>query len=195
MGSVFDLAKQHLDMPVAELEALIESPIHEARAGALSIMGKSATHKKTPESRRKALYDLYLRRHDRVDNWDLVDLGALYVVGPYLLDKPRDILYRLARSAILWERRTAIVATAPFIRKGDTDDTFAIATILLDDPEDLVHKGTGWMLRAAGDADRQRLVCFLERHATAMPRTLLRYAIEHFDKPDRERYMHMKRTP
>jgi 3-methyladenine DNA glycosylase AlkD len=193
MGSVFDLAKQHLDMPVDQLEALLESPIHEARAGALSIMGKSATHKKATAARKQELFELYMRRHDRVNSWDLVDLGALYVVGPYLLDKPREILYTLARSDNVWERRTAIVSTAAFIRKGETADTFAIAELLLNDSEDLVHKGTGWMLRAAGEADRPRLAAFLELHATAMPRTLLRYAIEKFEKAERERYLSMKK--
>lgn len=188
MGQVFELAKEFINMPVYEIEKLMESPIHEVRAGACSIMGKSAAHKKTPESRKKELYDLYLRRHDRINNWDLVDLAAQYVVGGYLFDKPRDILYTLARSETIWERRTAIVATAHFIRKGQVDDTFKIAEILVNDPEDLIHKGTGWMLRAAGG---EGLVRFLDQHAATMPRTLLRYSLEHFDKEQRTHYMEL----
>lgn len=192
MGQVFELAKVFIEMPPQELEKLLESPIHEVRAGALSIMGKQAALKKTPKSRKKELFDLYIRRHDRVNNWDLVDLGALYVVGRYLFDKPRDILYSLARSENLWERRTAIIGTAHFIKQGDVEDTFKIAEILLNDSEDLVHKAIGWMLRAAGDSDRTRLLSFLNQYAATMPRTLLRYSIEHLDKEQRSHYMNMK---
>jgi 3-methyladenine DNA glycosylase AlkD len=194
MGQVFALANDFIDMPPDEIEKLLDSPIHEVRAGALSIMGKQAQHKKTPASRRKELFDLYLRRHDRVNNWDLVDLGALYVTGIYLFDKPRDILYQLAQSENIWERRTAIISTAHFIRQGDVDDTFKIAEMLVNDPEDLIHKATGWMLRAAGDVDRPRLLSFLDQHAATMPRTLLRYSIEKLDKAQRAHYMNMKQA-
>lgn len=194
MGQVFTLAKDFIEMPPSEIEKLLESPIHEARAGALSIMDKQARRKKTPESRRKELFDLYIRRHDRVNNWDLVDLGALYAVGSYLFDKPRDILYKLARSKNIWERRTAIVGTAYFIRQGDVVDTFKIAEMLLKDDHDLVHKGTGWMLRFAGEKDRQKLLSFLDRHAATMPRTVLRYSIERLDKKQRDHYMGLKKA-
>ncbi len=193
MGQVFDLAKAFIDMPIGEIETLLESPIHEARAGAVSIMDKQARRKKTPASQRKAIFELYMRRHDRINNWDLVDLGALYAIGSYLFDKPRDILYELARSENLWERRTAIVGTAYFIRQGDVDDTFRIAEILVNDPEDLVHKGTGWMLRAAGEVDRARLLAFLDQHAATMPRTLLRYAIEKLEPEQRAYYLGLKK--
>ena len=193
MGDVFNLAKESLEMPLDEIEKLLESPIHEARAGALSIMSQIARRKKTPEARRKELFDLYLRRHDRVNNWDLVDLGALYVVGIHLLDKPRAILYKLARSKNMWERRTAIVSTGQFIRKGEIEDTFKIAELLLKDDQDLIHKGTGWMLRAAGQVDRRQLLKFLDKHAATMPRTLLRYAIEKLDQKQREHYLGLKR--
>jgi 3-methyladenine DNA glycosylase AlkD len=194
MGQVFELAKEFIDMPLGEIEKLLDSPIHEARAGALSIMGKQARSKKTSDERRKELFDLYIRRHDRVNNWDLVDLGALYVVGIYLADKPRRVLYKLARSKNIWERRTAIVGTGQFIRQGDVDDTFKIAEILLQDDQDLIHKATGWMLRAAGDSDRKKLLKFLDKHAATMPRTLLRYSIEKLSKEEREHYMGMKNT-
>jgi 3-methyladenine DNA glycosylase AlkD len=194
MGQVFTLAKEFIDMSPGEIEKLLESPIDEARAGALSIIDKQARSKKTPESRRKELFDLYIRRHDRINNWDLVDLGALYAIGSYLFDKPRDILYKLARSKNIWERRTAIVGTAYFIRKGDVTDTFKIAEMLVYDKEDLVHKATGWMLRFAGEKDRQKLLGFLDRHAATMPRTLLRYSIERLDKKQRDHYMGLKKA-
>jgi 3-methyladenine DNA glycosylase AlkD len=192
MGQVFDLAKTFIEMSPEEIEKLLESDIHEARAGALSIMDKQSRSKKTPESRRKELFDLYIRRSDRINNWDLVDLGTLHMTGSYLYNKPRDILYKLALSENLWERRTAIVSTTYFIRQGDLDDTFKIAEMLVNDKEDLVHKGTGWMLRFAGASNRERLLEFLDKYAATMPRTLLRYAIEHLDKEQRQYYMELK---
>jgi 3-methyladenine DNA glycosylase AlkD len=194
MGQVFNLAKSFVEMSPEEIEKLLESDIHEARAGALSIMDKQSRSKKTPESRRKELFDLYIRRSDRINNWDLVDLGTLHMTGSYLYNKPRDILYKLALSENLWERRTAIVSTTYFIRQGDLDDTFKIAEILVNDKEDLVHKGTGWMLRFAGASNRERLLEFLDKYAATMPRTLLRYAIEHLDKEQRQYYMGLKNT-
>lgn len=192
MGQVFELAKEFIEMPPDEIEKLLESPIHEARVGACSIMDKQGRSKRTPEARRKELYDLYMRRHDRIMSWDLVDLAAPYAVGGYLFDKPRDILYKLARSKSMVERRTAIVATGYFIRKRDIADTFAIAEILVKDKEDLIHKATGWMLRAAGDHDRAKLQSFLDKHAATMPRVLLRYAIEHLDEKQRAHYLGLK---
>jgi 3-methyladenine DNA glycosylase AlkD len=115
------------------------------------------------------------------------------VVGGYLFDKPRKILYKLACSKNMPERRTAIVSTGFFIRQGDIADTFKIAEILIDDDQDLIHKATGWMLRAAGGVDRQKLLNFLDKHAATMPRTTLRYATEHFDKKQRDRYLSMKK--
>jgi 3-methyladenine DNA glycosylase AlkD len=194
MGQVFSLAKEFIDMPPEDIEKLLESPIHEVRAGATSIMDKQGRSKKTTESRRKALFDLYLRRTDRINNWDLVDLAAPYVVGRYLSDKPRDVLYKLARSESLWERRTAIVATSYFIRQGDVADTFEIAEVLLGDDQDLIHKAAGGWVREAGKKDRQRLLGFLDEHAATMPRTMLRYTIEHLDKEERKHYLSMKKA-
>jgi 3-methyladenine DNA glycosylase AlkD len=178
MGDVFALAKAFIEMEPAEIERLLESPVHEHRVGALSIMDKQARRKRTPEKRREELFELYLRRMDRIDNWDLVDLGAPHVIGGHLFDKPRDVLFELARSEDEWERRTAIVSTLFFIRKGDTEDTFRIAELLVDEPHDLVQKATGGVLREAGKKDRDGLVRFLDRHADAMPRVMLRYARE-----------------
>lgn len=192
MGLVFQTAKAFIEIPIAELEKLLESPIHEVRAGAVSIMDKAAREKKISKDRLKELFDLYIRRHDRINNWDLVDLGCLYMTGSYLIDKPKTILYDLAKSRNLWERRTAILATCFFIKKGKLDDTFNIAEILVNDKEDLVHKGVGWMLRFAGDKDQLRLLSFLDKYAATMPRTMLRYSIEKLDKAQRTHYMSLK---
>ena len=193
MGQVFALAKEFMDMPLDEVEKMLESPIHEMRVGAVSIIDFQARSKKTTEARRKELFDLYVRRHDRINTWDLVDRSAPYVIGSYLLDKPRKILYKLAKSKKMSERRTAIVSTLYFIGKGDVDDSFTLAEILLYDKEDLIHKANGWALRFAGDKDRNQLLRFLDKHAATMPRTTLRYATEHFDKKLRDHYLNMKK--
>ncbi|MBX3576866.1 MAG: DNA alkylation repair protein [Rhizobiaceae bacterium] len=194
MGHVFGLAKEFAALPPSEIETLMESDVHEARAGAMSVMAKQYADKQTTPERRQELFDLYLRRHDRINNWDLVDLAAWHVVGPHLVGKNREVLYRLATSSILWERRTAILATFAFIKRGELDDTFAIAQRLLSDPEDLIHKAAGGMLRAAGGKDRARLEAFLDRHAATMQRTMLRYAIEHFPPGLRARYLGAGKT-
>lgn len=192
MGEVFALGKEFAAMDLPGVEALLEQDIHEARAGAVKIMALQASAKETPEPRRRELYELYLRRHDRINNWDLVDLGAPRVVGGWLRDKPRDVLYDLARSQNVWERRTAIVATSWFLRDGELDDTYAIANLLLDGPEDLIRKAVGGWVRDAGRSDRRRLLDFLDTHAATMPRVTLRYAIEHLDKAQRQHYLDLK---
>ena len=194
MGKIFALAKEYMDMPLDEVETMLESPIHEMRVGAVSIMDFQARIKKTTAERRKELFNLYIRRHDRINTWDLVDRSAPWVVGSYLLDKPRKILYKLARSKKMPERRTAIVSTLSFIGKGDVEDAFKLAEFLLHDKEDLIHKANGWALRFAGDKDRPQLVRFLNKHAATMPRVTLRYAIEHFDKKLREKYLMLKKA-
>ncbi|HEX5809707.1 MAG TPA: DNA alkylation repair protein [Anaerolineales bacterium] len=194
MRNVFALAKEFIDMPPDEIEKLLDSPIHEVRAGAVSIMDWQARSKKTPESRRKELFELYIRRHDRINDWDLVDRSAPYVVGGYLFNKPRALLYKLARSKNLWERRTAITSTYYFIRQGDLNDTFGIAEILAHDEEDLVQKAVGGWIREAGKKDQKKLLRFLDKYAATMSRTALRYAIEHLDKEEREHYMGMKKA-
>jgi 3-methyladenine DNA glycosylase AlkD len=194
MGQVFALAKEFIDTPLGEVEKLLESPIHEARVGAVSIMDFQARSRKTIGARRKELFDLYIRRHDRIDTWDLVDRSAVHVVGGYLFDKPRKALYKLARSKKMSERRTSIVSTLYFIGKGDVQEAFELAEILLHDKEDLIHKATGWALRYAGDKDRKKLLQFLEQHADRIPRVTLRYATEHFDKKQREHYLGRKKA-
>lgn len=194
MGQVFAVVKEFITMTPDEVEKLLESKIHEVRAGACSIMDKQARSQKTTPERRKELYDLYLRRHDRINNWDLVDVCAIHVIGGYLFDKPRQILYKLARSKNMWERRTSIVSTAYFIRRGELDDTYKLAEMLLGEKEGLVHKATGWMLRFAGDKDRPRLLKFLDQHAATMPRVPLRYSIEKLDMQQRDHYLGLKKS-
>jgi len=194
MGDIFRLGKEFSGMLVGEIEKLMESPVHKLRVGALSIMGQCAKGRNCTPSRLAELFDLYIRRHDRINTWDLVDLAAYYVVGGYLADKSRKPLYKLARSKDMWERRSSIVATAHFILKmKEVDDTFAIAEILVNDKEESVNKGTGWMLRTAGDVDRKRLLLFLDKHASSMPRVSLRYSIEKLSKAERDHYMKIKK--
>lgn len=196
MRTIFALAKELIDLSPTEIEVLLEQPEHDARVGAVSVMDWQARRRSTPAPRRRDLYELYLRRHDRINTWDLVDRAAPHVVGGYLADRPRDPLYELARSSQWWERRTAIVATWFFIRRGDLDDTFALAEVLVDDPVELVQKAVGGWVREAGKRDLQRLRAFLDRHAATMPRTTLRYAIEHLGVDEKRHYMAMgKATP
>ena len=192
MGQVFALAKEFMNMPLDEVETMLESPFHEMRVGAVSILDFQARSKKTTEIRRKELFELYLRRHDRINTWDLVDRSAIHVVGEYLFEKPRKVLYKLAKSKKMPERRTAMVSTLYFIGKGDVEDAFKLAEIMLHDKEDLIHKANGWALRFAGDKDRKQLVKFLDVHAATMPRVTLRYALEHFDEKLRDHYMSLK---
>lgn len=195
MGSLFQLAAEFTDMEPAQLEKLMDSPIHELRAGAMSIMDKQGRSKKTSPERRKELYELYIRRHDRINNWDLVDLAAQYVVGQYLFDKSRKPLYKLARSKNIWERRTAIVATAYFIRKKETEESFKIAELLVHDKEDLIHKAAGGWIREAGKQAPQRLISFLDDYAAYLPRTFLRYAIEKLPARQKDHYMKLGKLP
>ena len=192
MGQIFGLARELQDMPPAEIERLLESPVHAVRVGAVSIMDFQARDRRRPPDRKRELFELYLRRHDRIDTWDLVDRSAIHVVGEYLVDKSRDILDELAKSSKPMERRTAILSTYAFIRRDQLDDTYRIAEALVRDADDLVAKAVGWMLREAGKRDQGRLASFLDAHAATMPRVMLRYSIERLDKPERDRYLAMK---
>ena len=138
---------------------------------------------------RKRIFDFYLKNTEWVNNWDLVDLSSYKIVGEYLLGKPRRILYRLAKSKNIWERRIAIISTLAFIRQEQYADTLKIAKILLSDKHDLIHKATGWMLREMGKRSEAGLVEFLNQNAARMPRTTLRYAIERFPEKQRKQYL------
>jgi 3-methyladenine DNA glycosylase AlkD len=181
------VAKEFKGLPLAEVECLLHSEIHEDRTLALAILVGQFT--KGDDAIRKAIFDLYLANTRHINNWDLVDLSAPQIVGGYLENRSRKPLERLAKSASLWERRISIVATHWFIRHGDFADTLRIAEKLLKDKEDLIHKAVGWMLREVGKRDVAVLEDFLGRHCRTMPRTALRYAIERFPEAKRQKYM------
>lgn len=188
-GLIFKLAKQFIDMQLADIEKLLDNKYYEVRMAAVSIMDFQARAKRAPEEQRKALYDLYLRRHDRINNWDLVDRAAPFVVGGYLADKPRGELYDLARSENPWERRTAIVSTAFFIKQKDIKDTFGVAELMVNDSHELIQKAVGSWIREAGKVDQKKLINFLNSHAASMPRTMLRMAVEKLAPAARARYL------
>ena len=181
------IAKKYLTLSEMDLEKLLLSPIHEHRLIALLILVEK--FKKVDENTKKSIVNFYLAHTPQVNNWDLVDLSADKILGNYLLDKDRAILYRLAHSSLLWERRISIIATFAFIRQKQFGDTFKLAELLLNDKQDLMHKAVGWMLREVGKRDEAALERFLQKHYRNMPRTTLRYAIERFDKEKKKRYM------
>lgn len=184
------LARRYPGATLEDAGALLASPVHEERFVALLIM-MAVLGPGTQATRRKA-YLLYLRSTRRINNWDLVDVSAPHIIGAYLKDKDKAPLYRLARSSHLWERRMAVLATFHYIKDGDFDVTLRIAAMLLGDPEDLIHKAAGWMLREVGNRDRGLLEEFLKAHAGRMPRVMLRYSIERFPASLRKRYLRKK---
>jgi 3-methyladenine DNA glycosylase AlkD len=177
------IAKKHKDISLSELKELLSSKIHEERLTALIIL----TYKY--QDNKKAIFDFYMKNSKYINNWDLVDVTAPKIVGDYLLDKDKELLYKLVKSQNIWERRIAIVSTQEFIRKGKFEDTLKISTILLQDKHDLIHKAVGWMLREVGKKDTEVLIKFLDQHSKTMPRTMLRYAIEKFEEEKRLFYM------
>lgn len=181
------IAKKYVNLTLPDLQKLLENKIHEFRLVALFIL--VLQYKKVTERGKKEIVDFYLKNTKRVNNWDLVDSSAGYILGDYLLDRDKTILYKLARSENIWERRIAIIATQGFIRKNKFDDTLKIAEVLLNDKHDLIHKAVGWMLREVGNRDPKTLYRFLDKHYQKMPRTMLRYAIEKFEKEKKEFYM------
>ena len=180
------LAREFAAMPIPEILKMIASRVHEERLFALIIL--VARYTRGDENEKEGLYRLYMRELPHVNNWDLVDTSAPTFIR-HLLDKDKAPIYQLAKSKRMWDRRVAIVGTQGFIRQGKLDDTFKLAEILLHDEEDLMHKAVGWTLREAGKRDEGRLKKFLDRHAAEMPRTMLRYAIEHFPEAVRKQYL------
>lgn len=181
------LARKYADMPLEGAEKLLHSPYHEERLTALFIL--EHTFKKANAELQSEIYSLYLTNLNRINNWDLIDSSAPKILGEYLQDKPRNILYSLAASESLWDRRISIMATFPFIKKGDFDDTLHIAKLLLNDNHDLIHKACGWMLREVGKKNQKLLEEFLKSCYQKMPRTMLRYAIEKFPEDLRQTYL------
>jgi 3-methyladenine DNA glycosylase AlkD len=188
MKYTFDLAKEFTGMAFNEIEKLLDSPYYEARMGAVSIMDFQVRKKTATGEFRKQLFDLFLNRHDRLNSWDFIDRAAPRVIGSYLYDykKSRDVLYKLAESANPWERRTAIVSTAWFIRKSELDDTFKIAELLLGDGHEYVQKAIGTWVRHAGKQDENRLLEFLEKYASKIKRTTLTTMMENLRKDQKE---------
>jgi len=179
--------EKYLNLSVSDLQKLLKDQIHEYRmVGLLILVGK---YKQAGLKEKKELFNFYLKNTRNINNWDLVDVTCPNIVGDYLLDKPRYILYRLVKSKSLWDRRIAIISTFAFIRSNDLKDAFKLSAILLNDKHDLMHKAVGWMLREAGKKDQTALERFLNRHAKIMPRTMLRYAIERLSEPKRKFYM------
>ena len=170
-----------------DLEECVTSEYHEVRLAALLTLVEIFKHKKPQQ---KACVDFYLSHTAYINNWDLVDLSCYPLLGVWLLDKDRTLLYDLARNGkTLWEQRIGMVSTMTFIRHGQLDDTFAIADILLHHPHDLIHKAVGWLLREAGKRDKAALTSYLEPRYRKMPRTMLRYAIEKFPETERQKYL------
>ena len=172
------------------LEECVTSQYHEVRLAALLTLIEMFSHaKKNPELQKQCV-DFYLSHTDRINNWDLVDLSCYPLLGTWLLDKDRTLLYDLARNGkTMWEQRIGMVSTMQFIRHGETDDTYAIADILMGHKHDLIHKAVGWLLREEGKRDAHKLKAWLEPRCHAMPRTMLRYAIEKLPETDRRYFM------
>jgi len=181
------IAKEFRDLPLSEVKRLLRSPIHEERSLALMIL--VSQYRRGDERTRERIFKFYLRHLKGVNNWDLVDGSAPYISGPWLQGRDKTVLYELARSPRLWDRRVAVLSTFHFIRCGEFEDALKTAEILVADREDLMHKAVGWMLREIGKRDRGVEEAFLKKHFRTMPRTMLRYAIERFPEDLRQFYM------
>lgn len=181
------IAKQYKDASFEEIAGLIRNEYHECRLCALLILVEK--FKKSDENGRKQIVDFYLNHTKFINNWDLVDLSCKDILGEYLADKERSLLYILAESELLWEQRIAVVSTFAFIRRKDLNDIFLLSEKLMSHRHDLMHKAIGWMLREAGKRDRNALIDFLDKNYKTMPRTMLRYSIEKLTLEERAFYM------
>lgn len=181
------LARKYRQLPLAEAIELLRSAFHEDRLLALFVLMDH--YSQGDDAIRSKIHHLYLEHTTFVNNWDLVDASAPHLVGHYLRERDRSTLTRLAASPVLWERRIAIIATLAFIKEGNFDETLRIARLLLRDPEDLIHKAVGWMLREVGKREMTLVEAFLRAHHREMPRTMLRYAIEKFPETKRQAYL------
>ena len=181
------IAKEFKNLILSEIQELLNSKVHEERLIALFILTEQ--YRKGDEEKKNAIYNFYLKNTKRVNNWDLVDLSAEKIIGAYLMNKDKKVLYKLARSKSLWEKRIAIMSTFHFIKNGLFEITLEIAKILLKDEHDLIHKVVGWMLREIGNRDLTVEENYLKKHYKDMPRTMLRYAIEKFPENKRQAYL------
>ena len=182
------IAKQFKDLTFDDLKELIKSKVHEERLITAFILVDQ--YKRGDEKKKKIIFDFYLKNRKGINNWDLVDLSAPKIVGAYLIDKEKELLYKFANSNDLWEKRISIISTQAFIREHFFEDTLNISKILLGDKHDLIHKAVGWMLREIGNRDLETEEEFLKKHYKTMPRTMLRYAIEKF--PEQKRIAYLK---
>lgn len=180
------VAKEHQELPLPEIKKLLESNIHEHRFTALEIL--VLQYEKATEVSKRTIVAFYLKNAKCVNNWDLVDTSAPYILGDWLIHHDRSVLYTLAKSKSIWDRRIAIVSTHTLIRTNETIDTLRLAELLIADEQDLIHKATGWMLREVGKKSLPALTSFLDQHAKVMPRTMLRYATEKLPKNRRMYY-------
>lgn len=179
--------KSFQDTALIEITQLLKSKYHEVRLFSLLLLVHQFS--RSDAIKREKIFKLYLKHTKYINNWDLVDSSAHYIVGAWLIDKDRSVLYELAQSKQLWERRIAIMATFYFIKKDQFDDTLKLSKILINDPEDLIHKAVGWMLREVGNRDIRSEEKYLKQHYKKMPRTMLRYSIERFSKERRQAYL------
>lgn len=185
MGQQRQISKKYKEIDLADVQKLLNSDIHEQRMiGVLILVDKFSKSENGKE-----IFDFYVANAKRVNNWDLVDLSAPNIVGSYLLNKSKDILYKLAKSKNLWERRISIISTFAFIGRNELEDSLKLAEILLKDKHDLIHKAVGWVLREIGKRDEKVLEDFLKTHYEKIPRTTLRYAIERFEEGRRKNYL------
>ena len=184
------VGRQFAEMSFTEISKVLSSPIHEERLAALMILVHR--YQNSDNSMQEKVYRFYLKNLSFVNNWDLVDLSAGQIIGAHLLEQDKSLLYKLAKSKDLWERRVAILASYAFIRNQSYDDTLRLSELLLNDTHDLIHKAVGWMLREVGKRDEKVLEAFLKVHMHKMPRTALRYAIERFPEAKRLRYLKSK---
>ncbi len=184
------IAKKYLNLGLNDIQVLLKSKFHEHRFTALVIL--VSKYQKAEESSKDEIFNFLLQNTDHINNWDLVDLSAPRIIGDYLVDKDRSILYKLAKSNSLWERRIAILAAFKFIANNDFEDALKISELLVDDKHDLIHKAVGWALREIGKRDQELEEKFLNKHVAKMPRTMLRYAIEKFDGKKRKFYLAKK---
>jgi 3-methyladenine DNA glycosylase AlkD len=181
------VAKKYKDLSLNELQELLKSKIHEHRLTSLIILVDR--YEKAKEQEKKNIFDFYMKNTENINNWDLVDISAPNIVGGYLNDKEKSILYQLAVSKNLWEKRISILATSFFIKNSKFDDTLKISELLIKDEHDLIHKAVGWMLREVGKKSQKAEENFLKRYYKTMPRTMLRYSIEKFDEKKRKFYL------
>ncbi len=181
------IAKQFKDLSLDELSTLLTSKVHEERLIAAFILVDQ--YKRGDEKKKKLVFNFYLKHRKGINNWDLVDLSAPKIIGAFLIDKEKDLIYKFSRSKDLWEKRISIISTQAFIREHFFEDTLNISEILLNDKHDLIHKAVGWMLREVGNRDLEVEEEFLIKHYKAMPRKMLRYAIEKFREKKRKDYL------